>query len=158
MYHYFPLYIPCQGKLFLIVGGGKIALRRLRVLARFSFRIKLVATIISPEIKALAANSKYENIELCERPFRPSDLEGVNYVLAATSDHDLQTEIAKLCHDREIPCSVASDKKLCSFYFPGLILKDDFVVSVSSQGQSPAATKELLLYLRQALEEKHDQD
>ena len=48
---YFPMFIDIEGKHILVVGAGKIALRRVQTLLQFRARIKVIAKEIPKEQK-----------------------------------------------------------------------------------------------------------
>jgi len=71
MYDFFPFYINIQKKYFLIVGGGKIACRRLKTLLKFDVNVVLIAPDISPEIKLI----QNESLKLYEQAFEEKFLD-----------------------------------------------------------------------------------
>ena len=56
---FFPIFIPLQNAKVLVIGGGKIALRRVQTLASFGAVITVIAPEILPEIQPLSANLLY---------------------------------------------------------------------------------------------------
>ena len=79
-----------------------------------------------------------------------SDLEGCQFVIAATDDRALNRKIAELCKEKNILINTVDDKELCSFYFPSLIKQDEVVVGISSGGNSPILTQKI----RETVEKK----
>ncbi|MDO5734123.1 MAG: bifunctional precorrin-2 dehydrogenase/sirohydrochlorin ferrochelatase [Eubacteriales bacterium] len=152
MPRYFPIYLDSRGKTVLVVGAGEVASRRIKALLAFEFKLIIVALEISQELKASLSEAASIS-ELRERKFRPEDLDDVDYVIACTNDHKVQREIAELCRKRKLAASIADCREDCSFYFPALILKEPHVVAVSSDGQSPKATKKLARQLREFIAE-----
>ena len=75
--------------------------------------------------------------------FEEADLEGCQFVIAATDDRALNRKIAELCKEKNILINTVDDKELCSFYFPSLIKQDEVVVGISSGGNSPVLTQKI---------------
>lgn len=131
---YFPMFIALKNRPILIVGGGKVALRKLRKLAPYGASATVVAPDILPEVTALP------DVTLRRRAFRPSDLRPrPALVIAATNDRQLNRRISGLCKKRHIPVNVADDPALCSFVFPALVQEGDFSAGICAGGASPTA-------------------
>lgn len=88
---YFPMFIELNDEDCLVVGGGRIALHKVKVLKDFGARITVVAARILPELKAA------EDIEFQERRFAPEDVEGRRLVIAATDDKEQNHRISMIC-------------------------------------------------------------
>ena len=67
------------------------------------------------------------------------DLEGADFVIAATDDAALNGEIADYCKVRRIPVNVADDREKCTFFFPALVKDGPLTVGISTDGKSPFA-------------------
>ena len=124
---YFPLFIDLSEKKILVVGGGKIAARRVHTLIPFCSKIKVVAPEITGEILE-------KPVECEKRKFLMEDLEGADLVLAATDDPVVDEIIWNLCRQKKIPVNIASDKSKCDFFFPGIIQDKNVVVGITASG------------------------
>lgn len=87
-------------------------------------------------------NREQENyiwqIELVERKFQDCDIDGMDFVVAATDDEELNYHISDLCRQKNILINTVDMKEACSFIFPAMIKDRDMLIAVSSGGQSPA--------------------
>lgn len=138
---YFPFFIDISDKLGLIVGGGKVACRKVIALSEFSARLRVVAIECCDELEEFAKDN--ETIELNIRPFNENDLEDIDFCIAATANHELNENIARLCRDRKILVNVVDVKELCGFIFPAYIKKNEVVIGISSGGKSPLIAQEV---------------
>ena len=129
---WFPLFTNISGKKVVVAGAGKIAKRRIETLMKFGCRIRVVATEALPEVAAYADEKK---LELMIKPYEPSDLDGADYVLAATNNKQLNHEIYEKCKEGNISVNVADDKDKSDFYFPGVIRKNGVTVGVTAEGK-----------------------
>ena len=74
---YFPFFVDLQGKAGLVVGAGAVARRKVEKLLPFGARLRVVAPEICPALRELPG------VTLDQRLFRPEDLEGVDFAVAA---------------------------------------------------------------------------
>jgi len=136
---YFPLFVSSKGKSALVVGGGKIATRRMLTLFKFNYGITVVSPTITKEIEILVRNNE---ITYIEREFAEKDIDGYDLVVAATNDRRVNQLVGKLSKDFGIYVSVADVKEECTFYFPAVITQTDMVVGITSEGKSHKLVKE----------------
>ena len=65
-------------------------------------------------------------------------MDTADFVIGATSDHEVNTAIYKACIRREIPVNIVDDAEKCTFVMPAIIKRKDLCVAVSTGGKSPA--------------------
>lgn len=156
---YFPMFIDIEGKHILVVGAGKIALRRVQTLLQFRARIKVIAKEIPKEQKEafhlLVSEGK---IVLEEKAFEESDLtEAFFLVLAATNVKKLNHEICMLCRKRKILANTATDRTDCDFYFPAVAVQEELVVGITGDGSDHRKVAETAAMIRKVLEMEHEE-
>lgn len=139
---YFPFFMDITGKNGVIVGGGKVAARKVEKLLSFGPHL----TVIAPEIEEwfrtqekLLQKDGTASLVLAEREFEMTDLTGADFVIAATDDELLNDSISAYCKLRQIPVNVVDDREKCSFFFPALVRKGDLTIGISTDGKSPMA-------------------
>ncbi len=140
---YFPMFVDLSDRRALVVGAGKIAARRIKTLALFCGDITVVAPEICPEIEETGAT-------LVRRAYLPADLEGMDLALVAPDDHALNAEIAAACRARGVPVNVASDQRLCDFFFPGVAVSGPVVAGVTASGTDHALARRATEVVREA--------
>ena len=156
---YFPMFIDIEGKHILVVGAGKIALRRVQTLLQFRARIKVIAKEIPKEQKEafhlLVSEGK---IVLEEKAFEESDLtEAFFLVLAATNVKKLNHEICMLCRKRKILANTATNRTDCDFYFPAVAVQEELVVGITGDGSDHRKVAETAARIRKVLEMEHEE-
>ena len=132
---YFPFFIDIENKNCVIVGGGRVALRKLEKLLPFNPKITVIAPDICDEIK----NNKSVNI--LQRNFIDSDIEDAFMVISATDDNRLNAHIFELCQKNNILINTVDNKEKCGFIFPALVKKENLTVGISTSGKSPLYAK-----------------
>lgn len=151
---YFPMFVDISGMKIVVIGGGKIAARRIRTLLEFASDITVIAPSVNESVKQLEAEEK---IFCIHRGYQTGDIQGADMVLAATDDKLLNERIVQDCREaerqsgRKILVSAASDKSLCDFYFPSVIMQDDIVVGINSGGKDPGKVKQVRERLEKVL-------
>lgn len=135
---WFPLFTNIAGKTVVVVGAGRIAKRRIETLLKFDCRIRVVALEAVPEVESYAGQGK---LELRIKPYEASDLEGADYVLAASNDKQINHQIYEICREGKIPVNVADDKEKSDFYFPGVVRKNGITVGVTAEGKDHELAK-----------------
>ena len=124
---FFPVFIPLKGQPVLLIGGGKVALRRAETLARFGAELTVVAPEILPAFTPLA--------RCLLRTFRPEDVrEGYRLVIAASSDREANRTAGERARALGIPVSVADAKEESTFFFPAVIEGGGVVAGLISEG------------------------
>ena len=130
---YFPFFMDLEGREGLILGGGTVALRKIRALLPYGPRLTVAAPEILPEIEALPG------LTLLRRAFEPAMLEGKFFAVAATDSRESNRAAAALCRERGVLVNAVDDKDQCSFLFPALVKRGGLSIGVSTAGASPSA-------------------
>ena len=136
---YLPLFIETTGKKCLIVGGGKVASRKLIPI----LKTKMKVTLISPEvIEEIELNfQKNKNLKIIKRKFEPEDIEGQFLIIAATNEKTTNQRIAKLSKDNNILVNMAEDSLSGNTLIPSVVDRDPIKIAVSSGAASPILTR-----------------
>ena len=147
---YFPMYIDLEGKKVIVVGGGKAALRKINSLLYFGAKIAVIAPKVCDDIKAIKGINVHEsNVAL-------DILQNADIVVAATRRPEINAKIGTYCNDRGIMVNVADNKELSSFLFPGVIVRGDLVVGVTTGGNSRAVSKQIRNMIDRMLPEEYE--
>ena len=148
---FFPLFVDLSSRRAVFVGGGTIALRRVRTLLPFVGDLTVVAPEVSPEIAQLADDGALTWIG---KRYYPGCLDGADIVFACTNDSALNDEIWQVAHDNNQLANVCSDRSKCDFYFPGVAQYDNVVVGISAGGKNHRQVRQLRQRIERLLEEE----
>ena len=140
---YFPFFMELAGKKGLIVGGGPVALRKVRTLLSYGAALTVADPEPLPQLEALPG------VRVRREPFSPGLLEGMFFVVAASGDSGLNRRVSQLCRARGILVNAADDREACTFLFPALVREGPLSVGVSTGGSSPSAA----VWVKERLEE-----
>jgi precorrin-2 dehydrogenase / sirohydrochlorin ferrochelatase len=137
---YYPLLLNVSGKSCLVVGGGGVAERKVRILLKFNAAVKLVSPKATKNLIRLADAGR---ILLVQREYEEGDLEGTALVFAATSQEETNSRIKADAEARRIPVNVVDNPRLCDFIVPSIVRKGSIVIAISTSGTFPALSKKL---------------
>lgn len=137
---YLPLFHRIAARPCLVVGGGDVALRKVRTLCEAGAHISLVAPSICQGIVDMALEYP-ALLKLFEREYHKDDLDNVVLVIAATSDQPLNSAISAEAQQRNIPVNVVDNPALCSVIFPAIVDRSPIQVAITSSGTSPVMTR-----------------
>lgn len=134
---YFPMFLDLTGKDCLVVGGGEVALRKVKMLLDFDATVTVIAPRIAEELYSLS------EVTFLQRKYEMSDLAGRTLVVAATDEKEQNREICKECKERGIPVNAVTEPENGTFYFPAYLKKKQVVAAFSSGGQGPVVSQYL---------------
>jgi precorrin-2 dehydrogenase/sirohydrochlorin ferrochelatase len=135
---YFPVNLDLKGRLVVVVGGGSVALRKVRQLLEAAASVRVIAPKLAPELELLAIEGK---MEAEKRPYRRGDLAGAALALAATDAPDINALVAAEAKEAGVPVNVAAAPDVGNCTLPAVVAAGDITVAVSSSGRCPAFSR-----------------
>lgn len=152
----FPVFLRLDKLNVLVVGGGFVGWEKISFMYKHAWNgnVKVVAPEIKEEIIALS--QQYENLIYTHKKFDESDLEGIDIVIVATADNELNRSIHQKAKAQGKVVNVADTPALCDFYLSSVVKKGDLKVAISSNGKSPTLTKRMRELLEEVLPEEID--
>jgi len=144
-----PVIFDLKGEKCLVFGGGKVAERRIKKLLQSGAIVKAVSENFSPTLKSMT-------IERVEKTISPPEvggyLEGFNLIFALTSSRELNERIEREARKR---CKLVNRGDSASdLIFPAFIEEGDLIISVSTRGKAPAATRLIKEKIKNSLTQK----
>lgn len=154
----FPMFIDIENRKILLIGGGPVALRRIRTLLAFGADLTVVAKEAEPECRAkLEELQKTGKIRLVWRPFRRQDItREYLFVISAAGDPAADRQIRQICRELDIPVNIAADRTQSDFYFPAVVLWDDVVAGLAGDGSDHRKVAETAAWIRSIKREKEE--
>lgn len=147
----FPVFIKLNTIHTLLVGAGPVGLEKLNAILGNSpdANITVIGLEVLPELKQLAAN--HERVSILKREFEVADLDGIDLVVAATNNDDLNQLIRLEADRRNLLVNFADKPELCNFYLGSIVKKGDLKIAISTNGKSPTIAKRLKEVLNDSL-------
>lgn len=132
---YYPAFVDLRGKECVVVGGGKVAERKVLSLLRAEAKIR----VISPDITGVLLKYKrLGRIEHLKRNYKKGDLKNTFLVVAATSDDCVNKKIS---HDAPCLVNVVNRPEFANFIVPSVVKRRGLIIAVSTSGASPAMSR-----------------
>ena len=145
----FSIELNLEGKNVLVVGGGRIALRKVKTLLPTGARITVVAPQFDPEFESLSSKGEARPqtsslVTLINRPYEPLDLRGIFMVFICTDQPAVNAQVSNDAHARRILVNNACDYLDGDFIVPARMdFGENIAVTVSTQGRAPSLAKKL---------------
>lgn len=133
-----PIFLDVKARPCLVVGGGRVALRKLNHLLEAGAEARVIAPEVTAEIQALADKGA---VQLQLREFAPTDLDGLLLVVAATDQREVNRQISEQARNLGLLVNVADQPEDCNFLMPAVIDRSPVVVAVSTGSASPVLAR-----------------
>ena len=143
---YYPVFLSLRGRRCVVVGGGKVAERKVRALLRAGASVRVVGPELTPHLAQLATKKR---IDVIRRPYRKGDLKGQArngvplLVFSATNDPAVQQEVRREAEAIGALVNLADDRERSTFLVPASFARGDLQVAISTSGASPALARNL---------------
>ena len=130
---FFPVSIDLNNKNILVIGAGKIALRKVETLMSYNCNILVITKDILEE-KFLELEKSNKIKVLKNQEFEEKFLENIFLVIAATNNEVLNKNISQLCINKNILVNNITSKDDMNVRFTSIYEKDDIQIAISASG------------------------
>lgn len=144
-----PVLVNFRDTRVLVIGFGPIGQHKASVL----FREGAIIVVVDPHISE-ALMAEHPEYIFNIKPYDVRDLEGIDFVVIATSDKTLNQRIAGEAKANHLLCSVVSSGEESGFTFMSVIKRGDLTIGISTQHLFPGLTKKV----RRQLEDYFPED
>lgn len=135
---FFPVSVDINNKNILVIGAGKIALRKVETLLNYNCNIIVITKdILEEKFLELEKNNKIKILK--NQEFEEKFLENIFLVIAATDDETLNKKISQLCMNKNILVNNITSKDDMNVRFASIYEKDDVQIAISANGNPKKA-------------------
>ena len=135
---FFPVSIDINNKNILVIGAGKIALRKVETLLNYNCNIIVITKdILEEKFLELEKNNKIKILK--NQEFEEKFLENFFLVIAATDNEVLNKNISQLCMNKNILVNNITSKNDMNVRFASIYEKDDIQIAISANGNPKKA-------------------
>lgn len=124
-----------DGAKCVVVGGGRVAKRKIGSLLEAGARVEVFTKLASTEVQRMADAGCI--LLTLREPVR-EDLRSARLVVVATDDRELNQRVSRWAQDIGVPCNVVDKPELCTAIFPATLRRGRLQLAVSTGGASPA--------------------
>ena len=135
---WFPLFINLENKKVLVIGGGKIAAKKIRKILEYGADITVVTENVVEEKLLKLENVKIENNQKIENDKAKIEklVKGYFLVIAATDNEELNENIANVCDSNGMLINNVSSKIKMNAMFGGIVKNSEFQIAISTSGKN----------------------
>jgi uroporphyrin-III C-methyltransferase / precorrin-2 dehydrogenase / sirohydrochlorin ferrochelatase len=148
---YLPLFLQLRSQPVVVVGGGRVAVRKIDLLRRSGARVTVVAPELREELHKLVASGELQHVPA---KFAQVHLDGAALVIAATNDREVNVAVSNAARARHLQVNVVDDPTLSTFIFPAIVDRSPIIVAVSSAGEAPVLARRVREQIEALLPEK----
>jgi uroporphyrin-III C-methyltransferase/precorrin-2 dehydrogenase/sirohydrochlorin ferrochelatase len=142
---YFPIFLEGKNISAMIIGGGDVAARKIELLLKSTTNITVMAASLSESVKRLVDGY---DLHWLAHNYQSGHLVGMNLVIAATDDGEVNKAVAGESQPLNILTNVVDQPELCTYITPAIIDRAPMIIAMSSSGSAPI----LLRMLREQIE------
>ncbi len=138
--NYMPFFFDLKGRPCLLIGGGSIATRKARLLAKAGAKLMVVAPYISDEMQTMVKASEGECFF---REYNTSDLDMGVVIICATDNSDINQRVSEEAQARKLPVNVVDSPSLCSIITPAIVDRSPLMIAITSGGDAPVLARQM---------------
>ena len=135
---WFPLFINLENKKILVIGGGKVAAKKIEKILEYEADITVVTENVVEEKLLKLENVKIENNQKIENDKAKIEklVKGYFLVIAATDNEELNENIANVCDSNGMLINNVSSKIKMNAMFGGIVKNSEFQIAISTSGKN----------------------
>ncbi len=137
---YYPILLDLNNKRCVVIGGGKVAERKITSLVR----AKAIVTVVSPELtKPLQQMAEKKKIHYVNDCFKEIYLDKAFLVVGAVGNSKINHHVFEAAAKKNKLVNIVNSPDECNFMVPSVIKQGALIISISTGGKSPALAKKI---------------
>ena len=149
---YYPIFVSLKNKKCLVVGAGKVALRKIQGLYAAHAQVTVVAESVLPEVRQICPK-----IHIVNRPFVDTDVSrDFTLVIAATNSLVVNKQVFEAANRLGIFCNTVDNKELSTFIHPAIVKRGKIIAALSTSGASPILAQLIKQRVADALGDEYE--
>lgn len=137
---YYPIFLNISDKRCVVVGGGQVALRKVRAMLEHGANIDVISPDLCPELVQL---TKRGEINVLNREYQIGDLKGAFVAIAATDNDEINRRIAEEAKRNAVLVNVVDEAENSDFIVPSYLHRGEITIAISTAGKSPALARKI---------------
>lgn len=148
---FLPLMIDISQKQIVVVGGGKVAERRVSTLVHYATDIHIISPTISEHLRHMV---KQDGVQWHAKSFEAKDIKQASLIIAATNNSEVNQQIlaSKPPHAFINMTSIAKEGDIV---FPSILRRGKLTLSISTNGASPKLTAQILSEFKERFDDSY---
>ncbi len=142
----YPLFIFLKNQPVAVIGGGRVAARKIQTLLQHGALVTVTAPRITDTLQALVNTGR---ITWRPRSYRSGDLDGALFAVGATDNRQVNEEIYAEACQKHILVNIVDVPDLCTAIVPSIMQRGRLQIAVSTQGAAPSEARDIRCHLEQ---------
>lgn len=143
---YYPLAVRLNAKLAVVVGGGKVAERKVRALRQAGALVRVVSPKATPALRRLAKEGRIEWVRRCAKS---SDVKDARIVIAATNHLGINAQVSNWAKRNRTWINVVDQSALSNFISPAVFRLEGGIITVYTDGKDPVLSRDIKNFLKE---------
>ena len=149
--NFLPISIDISNQKILIIGGGKSAFKKLKILQRFNAEVEVIALNICQEIRD-------EGIKIYEEAYKKELLLDYLLLYSCTNNPELDKQIVEDAKDLGVLVNIHDNPELCQFVSPAIYKNGNITVAVGSNAENVYESIKIRNSIQKYLTEKYNKN
>jgi precorrin-2 dehydrogenase/sirohydrochlorin ferrochelatase len=154
LHSYYPIFLNISGRKCVVVGGGQVALRKVRGLLEGGANVEVIGPDLCPELDEFAGDGE---IKVLRRPYQNGALRGAFVAIAASDDNNVNREVMKEARSGGILVNLVDSTQDSDFITTSCLRRGNITIAVSTAGSTPALARKIRSILENAFGEEYAQ-
>ncbi|MFH1552365.1 MAG: bifunctional precorrin-2 dehydrogenase/sirohydrochlorin ferrochelatase [Candidatus Omnitrophota bacterium] len=143
---YLPIAVKLKDKRVVVVGGGQVALRKIKTLLDAGARVHVISPASAPGVRRLATDGA---ITWARRHVRRTDIRNASLVIAATNDPVVNEHISQWAREHDVSVNVVDHPAISDFISPAVIRLKKALIAVYTDGRDPVLSRDIKNFLKE---------
>jgi precorrin-2 dehydrogenase/sirohydrochlorin ferrochelatase len=142
-----------KDKPIVVVGGGKVATRKVETLLNADANVTVVSPEITDELKEWV---KLQKISWKQKRFEEDDVAEAFIIIAATDHTEINLNVHQAAHPHQL-INIVDRPELGNFIVPSTLQRGKLLISVSTSGASPGLSRKIKQELATVYDETYEE-
>ncbi len=143
---YYPIAVNLKGSLVVVVGGGKIAERKILTLLGAGADIRVISPDLTLKLRRLAETGR---VGWLKRKVHNADFRKARLVIAATNNAGVNENVSKWARRRKALVNIVDQARLSDFISPAILTVGRAIIAVYTNGKDPVLSRDLKNFLKE---------
>ena len=144
----YPVFLQLKNFRCLVVGGGAVALRKVKGLLNAGALPQIIAPEVNAELLSIIEQNKLVWIE---RKFETNDTKGFQLIIAATNDKETNAAIRLEASVAHLLVNDVTDPEGSNFHVPALVSRPPLMLAFGTSGEVPYLSRKLKEFFEDTL-------
>jgi precorrin-2 dehydrogenase/sirohydrochlorin ferrochelatase len=150
---YYPMMLKIEGRPCTVVGGGAVAQRKVETLLEYGAVVTVISPSLTEKLKLLLENNK---IHYKNKVYETGDLTGSFLVYGVTDDKVVNEKCKKEAESQNMLVNIGDSSELSDFILPAVLKRGSLIITISTEGKSPALSRKIRRQLEILYDESYD--